>query len=69
MFQKVMDSILQGTPGALCCIDNIMVTGATEEHLKKLGEVLCQLQLNDIQMKKSKCYFMRNVMEYTWDTA
>ena len=34
LYQKVMDTILQGATGVMCYIDNILVTGATEEkHL------------------------------------
>ena len=39
-FQKIMDTILQGIPGAMCYIDDIVVTGATEgKHLQNLEEV------------------------------
>ena len=65
LFQKVMDSILQGVPGALCYIDDILVTGPTEEaHLANLEKVLKRLQLHGIRMKKNKCYFMKDVVEY-----
>ena len=65
LFQKVMDSILQGIPGALCYIDDILVTGPTEEaHLSNLEKVLKRLQLHGIRMKKNKCYFMKDAVEY-----
>ena len=45
MFQKVMDTILQGVPQTLCFIDDILIMGSSEEeHLKNLEEVLSRLQ-------------------------
>ena len=54
-----MDTILQGVPGAMCYIDDILITGAAkEEHLQNLEEVLRRLQAYGIRMKRSKCYSM-----------
>ena len=39
MFQKVMDTILQGAPQSLCFIDDILITGTTEEENLKNLEV------------------------------
>ena len=40
IFQRVMDTILQGLPGVICYIDDILVTGPTDkEHLQNLGQV------------------------------
>ena len=37
MFQKIMDTILQGIDGVMCYVDDILVTGGTEkEHLERL---------------------------------
>lgn len=62
-FQKVMDTILQGSRGAMCYIDDILVTGGTEEHLRNLEEVLQQLQAHGIRMKRKKCVFMQDAVE------
>ena len=44
-FQNVMDTILQGIPGVICYIDDILITGAMdEEHLQHLEEVLRRLK-------------------------
>lgn len=41
IFQRLMDTMLQGVPGVICYIDYILVTGANEEeHLHNLGKVL-----------------------------
>ena len=64
-FQKVMDTILQGASGCMCYIDDILVTGSTEqEHLRNLDEVLKRLQAHGIRMKLKKCVFMQDTVEY-----
>ncbi len=41
IFQRTMDTILQGIPQTVCYIDDILVTGATDDaHLQNLEEVL-----------------------------
>ena len=65
LFQKVMDTILQGASGAMCYIDDILVTGKTEtEHLKNFDKVFHHLQSHGICMKRSKCSFMQESVEY-----
>ena len=45
MFQRAIDMILQGIDGVICYIDDILVTGTTdEEHLGRLKEVLKRLR-------------------------
>ena len=44
MFQRAMDIILQGIPSVVGYIDDILVSGDTEEqHLDRLEQVLKQL--------------------------
>jgi len=65
LFQRMMDNILQDVPGAMCYIDDILVTGPTEaEHLQRLEEVLRRLQAHGIRMKRGKCSFMQDAVEY-----
>lgn len=65
MFQKVMDTILQGAPQTLCFIDDILITGSSEEeHLKNLEVVLRRLQAHGVHLKKEKCAFMKESVEY-----
>jgi hypothetical protein len=41
IFQRMMESLLQGIPGVTVYIDDILISSATEEeHLKALEEVL-----------------------------
>ena len=59
IFQRVMDNLLQGLSGVAVYLDNILVTGATEEeHLRTLGKVLGQLETSGLCVKKKKCQFM-----------
>ena len=65
IFQKTMDNLLQGLKKVTVYIDDILVTGSTqEEHLKNLEEVLTRLQRAGIQLKRSKCAFMLPSVEY-----
>ena len=65
MFQKMMDTVLQGIPNVICYIDDILVTGADDEaHLRTLSLVLEKLQKHGIRMKKTKCCFMADSVEY-----
>jgi len=59
IFQRTMESLLQGIPNVVVYIDDILVTGATEqEHLKTLEEVLTRLERAGLRLKKPKCLFM-----------
>ena len=45
IFQKAMDEILQGLPNEICYLNNILVTGASnQENLKNLKVVLIRLK-------------------------
>ena len=64
-FQKVMDTILQGIPRVICYIDDILITGSTDEqHLQNLEEVLQRLQQHGLRVQKSKCKYMADSVEY-----
>ena len=65
LFQRVMDTVLQGIPKVICYIDDILVTGDTEEnHLKTLETVLQHLEKYNIRANKSKCKFFMDSVEY-----
>ena len=68
IFQKVMDTVLQGLPKVICYLDDILVSGATrEEHLQNLENVLQRLQQYNIRAKRSKCAFMCESVDYLGD--
>ena len=65
IFQRAMDSILQGIPQVLCYLDDILITGASkEEHIGNLDKVLSRLQEYGIRVNMAKCVFLQNSVEY-----
>ena len=62
IFQRTMDVILQGLPGVICYIDDILITGSSDkEHLANLEEVLKRLQYHGVKLKSSKCKIRWNI--------
>ncbi len=60
-----MESLFQGLKGVSVFIDNILVTGpSTEEHLATLEKVLQVLEVANMRLNKSKCFFFQNSVEY-----
>ena len=65
IFQKVMDTILQGMDHVICYLDDILVTGKDDaEHLQTLEEVLKRLEQHGLRTKQSKCEFLSSSVEY-----
>ena len=61
IFQRVMDNILQGIPGVVVYLDDILIAGRTvREHLQSLETVLDRLMKAGLYIKKSKCTFMHS---------
>jgi len=53
IFQRVMESLLSGVPNVVVYLDDILVTGPTEEeHLAALEEVLRRLQAAGLRLKR-----------------
>ena len=60
-----MDIILQGIPGVICYIDDILVSGETnKQHLDRLEQVLKRLQEYSLRVKQNKCEFLKDSVEY-----
>lgn len=65
IFQRIMETLLQGIDGVSIYIDDILVTGkTTEEHLEHLAEVLKRLENAGMRLKKSKCVYLLPSVEY-----
>ena len=65
IFQRVIESLLQGVKGVVVYLDDILVTGNMEEmHLKSLEEVLMRLERAGLKVKQSKCKFMQTSVTY-----
>ena len=62
VFQQTMDIVLQGLPGIVCYLDDIIITGKDkQEHLNNLEQVLSRIQEYGFQVRKEKC---RDSVEY-----
>ena len=69
IFQRVMETVLQGIDGVCVYIDDILVTGATDDqHLDHLAEVLKRLQEAGLKLKKDKCAYLLPEVEYLGHT-
>ena len=65
IFQRVMESLMQGIPGVCVYTDDILVTGRSKaEHLDHLAEVLRRLTDAGMRLKKEKCHFLLPQVEY-----
>ena len=61
IFQRVIDSLFQWMPNVLVYIDDILITGKTEEdHLHTLEQVLLKLNTYGFHLKKEKCAFLKS---------
>ena len=58
-FQCTMESVLQGIPKVCVYIDDVLITGRTEEeHLSNLTEVLRCMDSTGMRLKRGKCQFL-----------
>lgn len=58
-----MEGLLKGVPGVVTYLDDILVTGETdEEHLAALGEVLRRIESAGLHLKRDKCTFLSPVV-------
>ena len=65
VFQKVMDIVLQGLPGVICYLDDILVCGHTDkEHHQNCEAVLPRLQEFNVHLHCDKCDFMVDSVDY-----
>jgi len=65
IFQRIVDSLLQGIPNVVAYLDDILITGSSDEqHLQNLESVLTKLDKAGLRLKMSKCSFMSESVEY-----
>ena len=65
IFQRTMETLLQGIANVVVYLDDILITGSTdEEHLGTLEEVLTRMEQAGLRLKKSKCAFMVDSVTY-----
>ena len=59
-YQKRMGKILQGLPGVLCHMDDVLVFGRdTQEHDMQLEKILQQIQAAGATLNQAKCQFRK----------
>lgn len=59
ILQRNMENLLQNIPYVIVRVDDILVSGASDEdHLSNLEEVLKRLASAGLRLQKSKCVFM-----------
>ena len=59
IFQRTIESLLQGIPNIVIYLYDILITGSTEDlHLETLGEVLRRIQKAGLKLRSKKCVFM-----------
>ena len=65
IFQRTMDTLLQGIPNVAVYMDDILVTGETDhEHLQTLDLLLQKLETSGLRLKKAKCIFLAPEVEF-----
>ena len=65
IFQRIMESLSSDIPFVAVYIDDILVTGPTDDqHLSTLEEVLKRLQEAGLLLKEKKCIFMAESVTY-----
>ncbi|XP_058128391.1 uncharacterized protein K02A2.6-like [Anopheles ziemanni] len=65
IWQRQIEVILQGIEGVSVFLDDIKITGDTEQkHLRRLEEVLSRLNERGIRVNREKCQFFADKIEY-----
>ena len=65
IFQKTIKQIMQNVPGKQVILDDIIITGKSdEEHLQNLEMVLQRLQENGLRANSKKCEFFRDRVNF-----
>ena len=65
IFQRKMTELLDGLPGVECFLDDIMVSGGSEEeHDKNLKSILDVIKKSGLKINEEKCVFRQKQIEF-----
>ena len=65
IFQRTMESLVQGISGVVVYIDDVLITGPTEsDHLAALEEVLSRMKGAGLRLRRDKCAFLERSVVY-----
>ena len=65
VWQRTMDQVLAGIPKVQCIIDDMIITGeSNDEHLHVMELVLKRLQEHGLRVNPEKCEFFKDKMTY-----
>ena len=62
IFQRVIESLLQGIDSVVVYLDDILIT--EEKHLRTLEEVLSRLDKAGLRVKRNKCQLLTKMVYY-----
>lgn len=65
IWQRAMDQVLTNIPKTKCILDDMIITGSTdEEHLQNLSLVLQRLEQYGLRANLDKCQFFKDQISY-----
>lgn len=65
IFQRVLEKVLQGVPGVVNFMDDVVVTGKNKlEHLQNLQSVFERLAEAGFTLNRKKCFFFQTSVAY-----
>ena len=65
IWQRTIEQVLDGIPGTKCILDDMVITGKTdEEHLQNLEMVLKRLQEYGLRAHTKKCAFFQDKITF-----
>ena len=69
IFQRTIESLLQGLEGVSIYLDDLLISGATKEKcLENLAKVLDRLETANLRLKKKKCSFLKRSIQFLGHT-
>ena len=65
LWQRVMDQVLHGLSGCFCMLDDMIITGSSEQqHLANLRAVLSRLKEYGLKLNKKSASFLNQMLNF-----